>query len=106
MQTLTYRGTKINIWTAVSVEIKTLILAANRSYFGLQKHLKFPDHLKIKEVLLYKTAFGTTEIYGAQRCTLSRWNDQALVVFERKVLRMIDGTIKDVGVWRNFALYK
>jgi hypothetical protein len=88
---------------------KILILAANRSYFGLRKHLKFPDHLKKEEeekvALLYKTAIRKTEIYGAQRCTLSQWNEQNLVMFERKVLRMIDGTIQDVGVWINFEIY-
>jgi hypothetical protein len=74
------------------------------SYFGLQKHLKSRPSEKT-EVLLYKTEIGTFEIYGAERCTLSKWNEQNLIVFERKLLGMINATIQDVGVWRNFELY-
>jgi hypothetical protein len=40
-------------------------------------------------------------MYGAECWTLSRTNEIALDVFERKILRRIYGPIQDKGQWRS-----
>jgi hypothetical protein len=40
-------------------------------------------------------------MYGAECWTLSRTDERALDVFERKILRRIYGPIQDKGQWRS-----
>jgi hypothetical protein len=55
VQSFMYLGTKVNILNDISEEIKTRIMAANRSCFGLQKHLKSWIISRTTKIQLYKT---------------------------------------------------
>jgi hypothetical protein len=107
-----YLGTKVSIWNDVSEEIKTRIMAANRSCFGLQKHLKFQILSRTTKIQLYKTIIKPSIMCGSECWTNSQPHEQKLDVFERKVLRRIYGPIPDSDTWRSrynselYASYK
>jgi hypothetical protein len=55
VESFIYLGTKVNIWNDISEEIKTRIITANRSCFGLQKHLKSRILSGTTKIQLFKT---------------------------------------------------
>jgi hypothetical protein len=67
-------------------EIKTRIMAANRSYLGLQKHLKSQLLSRTSKIQLYKTLIRPVIMYGSECWTLSQLDQQMVDGFERKVL--------------------
>jgi hypothetical protein len=80
-----YLDTEVNIRNDISEEIKTRIMAADRSWFGLQKHLKFRILSRTTKIQLYKGLIKPTVMYGSECWTLSQSDEQVLDVFETKV---------------------
>jgi hypothetical protein len=71
--------------------------------------MKFKDIHKKTKVMLYKTLTRTVLTYGRENWTLSKKSENALSIFERKILRRIYGPVKDNGHWRiryNKELYE
>lgn len=95
-----YLGTMVTNDNNVSSEIKRRIVAANRYYFGLQKHMKSRHLTRRTKVLLYKTLIRPVLMYGSECWTISKGDEGALESFERKVLRRIYGPVCDNGEWR------
>lgn len=95
-----YLGTMVTNDNNVSSEIKRRIVAANRYYFGLQKHMKSRHLTRRTKVLLYKTLIRPVLMYGSECWTISKGDERALESFERKVLRRIFGPVCDNGEWR------
>jgi hypothetical protein len=59
--------------------------------------------------MLYKTLIHTVLTYGNETWTLSKKSENALSIFERKILRRIYGLVQDDGQWRircNKELYE
>jgi hypothetical protein len=98
VQSFMYLGTKVNIWNDISEEVKTRIMAANRSCFGLQNHLKSWILSRTTKIQLHKTLIV---MYGSECWTLSQSDEQKLDVFERKVLQKIYGPIQYSDIWRS-----
>jgi hypothetical protein len=101
VESFSYLGTTVNTQNTFREEIKTLIMAANRSYFGLQKHLKFQLLSKTTKIQLYKSLIRPVIMYGLECWTLSQLDQQMVDGFERKVLRKIYGPVQDKGTWRS-----
>jgi hypothetical protein len=74
---------------------------ANRSYFGLQKHLKSKLLSRSTKTQLYKTLIRPVIIYGSECWTLSQLDQQMMDGFERKVLRKIYGPVQGKGTRRS-----
>jgi len=85
----------------VNREVRAQIVAPNRCYFGLQKHLESQTVSITTKVQLFKILIRPIIMYGAECRTLSKSDEQNLDVVERKVLQRIYGPIQDGGIWRS-----
>jgi hypothetical protein len=84
-----YLGSLMTPMHDVSLEIPRRIQTANRCFFGLRKHMR-PSHLSRQtKFTIHKILIHPVLRYGNQ-----------LLVFERKVLRMICGPKIENGVCR------
>jgi hypothetical protein len=76
-------------------------MAANKSCFGLQKHLKSRILSRTTKIQLYKNLIQQIILYRSECWTLFQSDEQNLDVFERKVLRRIYGPVQEGDIWRN-----
>jgi hypothetical protein len=86
-----YLGTLISNDNSVQKEIQRRILAGNRTFFAaasLFRNRLLPRATKIR---LYKTLIRPAVIYGAETGTVTNKEEQALLIFERKIFRRIYG---------------
>jgi hypothetical protein len=81
-------------------DIQRRLKLANKAYFSLLAVMRCKDIHKKTEVMLYKTLIRTVLTYGSEAWTLSKNSENALSIFERKILRRIYGTVQDNGQWR------
>jgi len=90
-------GSLLNVNNDNSAEIKTRILMANKSFYGLKRQFR-SQFLSIKiKVKLYKTLIRPVLAYGSEIWVLSNSDEAILEVFERKILRTIFGPTNDNG---------
>jgi hypothetical protein len=68
----------------------------DRPSLGLQKKLK-----NIFRENLYKTLIRPVVTYGAETWTMTKKEDQALLIFERKIFRTIYGPKYEDGEWKS-----
>jgi len=104
-----YLGSSINTGNNISLEIKRRITLASRCYFGLSKQLSKRALSRRTKICMYKSLIMPVLLYGAEAWTLTTADEQALGVFERKILRKIYGPFCDCGDWRirwNQELYE
>jgi hypothetical protein len=95
----TYLGSEVNCKNYISAEIKKCILSANRYFHRLRKHFK--SHISRKtKMILYKVLIRPVATYASETWTLSKADERALGLFERKILRSIFGAVQDKGQWR------
>jgi hypothetical protein len=95
-----YLGTIINSKNMVTEEINRRIMAGNRAYFANMKLLKLILLSRHSKVKLYKTLIKPVVTYGAETLTMSAADENALHVFERKVVRRIYGPVREGERWR------
>jgi hypothetical protein len=57
VHSFTYLGSDVNCNNDVGAEIQKLILAANRCFYGLRKHLRSHLTSENTKILLYKVLF-------------------------------------------------
>lgn len=95
-----YLGTNLNCKNSMTEEINKRIMAGNRAYFANIKLLKSTLLSKEMKFKIYKTLIRPVVTYGAETWTISAGNEQALRIFERKVLRRIYGPVTDGVTWR------
>lgn len=104
----TYLGSLVNSENIISEEIKRRIMLANKCYFGLSKHLRSRSLTWKTKIMIYKTLILPVLTYGSETWTLSKSDENLLLIFERKILRKIFGAVFENGTWRrryNFELY-
>lgn len=104
-----YLGANINPTNNINVEIRRRIMLANRCFYGLKKQLSSKLLSWNTKSQLYKTLILPVLLYGAETWTLTRESEDAIGVFERKILRQIFGPVNVGGEWRrryNHELYK
>ena len=91
----------------ISLEIKRRIMSANRSYHGLQRHLRSKILTKKTKLSIYKTLIRPVLTYGSESWPTIKKDESLLLSFERKVLRTIFGAKLENGIYRrryNFEL--
>jgi hypothetical protein len=84
----------------VTEEINRRIMAGNRAYFANMKLLKSTLLSRHSKVKLYKTLIRPVETYAPETWTMSAADENALHVFEWKVLRRIYGPVRNGERWR------
>ena len=107
---LFHLGSDVNCNNDISAEIKKKksILAANRRFHGLRKHLRSHLTSENTKILMYKVLIRPVLTYASETWTLSKTNERRLSLFERKLLRCILGAKQENGTWRkryNYELY-
>jgi hypothetical protein len=93
----TYLGSDINCNNDISAEIQKSILAANRCFHGLRKHLRSHLTSKNTKILMYKVLIRPVLTYASKTWTLSKISERRLSLFERKVLQCIFGAKQEKG---------
>jgi hypothetical protein len=109
IHSFTYLGSNVNCKNDISEEIQQRILAANRCFHGLRKHLRSHLTSKNAKMLMYKVLIRPVLTYASETWTLSKINERRLGLFERRVLRCIFGAKQENGIWRkryNYELYE
>ena len=101
VKSFVYLGSEITSENDTSAEVKRrIILASSRCLGGIRKLMR-SKHLTHKTKLqLYHQLVLPVLLYGAETWNLRTSEEQLLLVFERKVLRMIYGPICINGEWR------
>jgi hypothetical protein len=77
----------------VRLEILRIIQTANGCYFGLRKHLQ-SSHLSVQiKFTIHKTLICRVLLYGSETKVLTKREKNHLLIFERKVLRMVSNGV-------------
>jgi hypothetical protein len=96
-----YLGTLISNENSVQKEIQRRILAGNRTYFAAIS-LFWNRHLsRATKILLYKTLIRPAVTYGAETWMMTKKEEQAVLIFERKIFRRIYGAKYEDGEWNS-----
>ena len=74
---------------SVEKEIQRPILAGSRTYFAAISLFRNRLLSRATKIILYKTLIRPVVSYGAEAWTLTKKEEQALLIFERKVFRRI-----------------
>ena len=109
VHSFTYLGSEIKCNNDISAEIHKRILAANRCFHGLRRHLRSHLTSRHKKILIYKVLIRPVLTHASETSTPSKTNERHLSLFERKVLRCIFGAKQEKGIWRkryNYELYE
>ena len=95
-----YLGTLISNDNSVQNEIQRRILAGNRTYFAAIS--LFRDRLlsRVTKIKLYKTLIRPVVTYGAETWTMTKKEEQSLLIFERKIFGRIYGPKYEDGEWK------
>jgi hypothetical protein len=95
-----YLGTLISNDNNVEKEIQRRILSGNRTYFAAIRLFRSRLLSRGTKILLYKTLIRPVVSYGVETWTMMKKEEQALLVFERKIFRRIYGPKYESGEWR------
>ena len=95
-----YLYSSLNTDNDISLEIRRRITLANRCYFGLWRQLSKKALSWRTKISLYKSLILPVLLYGAETGTLTSSDEQALGVFERKILGKFYGHFCDRREWR------
>jgi len=86
-----YLGTLISNDNSVEKETQRRILAGNRTYFASISLYRSRLLSRATKIILYKTLIRPVVSCGAEAWTLTKKQEQALLIFERKIFRRIYG---------------
>ena len=76
---------------SVEKEIQRRILAGNRTYFAAISLFRSRLLSRPTKIILYETLIRPVVSYGAEAWTLTKKEEEALLIFERKIFRRIYG---------------
>jgi hypothetical protein len=76
-------------------------LAGNRSYFAAISLFRNRLLSRATKIRLYKTLIRPVVTYGAETWTMTKQEEQALLIFERKIFRRIYGSKYEDGEWKS-----
>ena len=106
VHSFTYLGSEVNCDDDISAEIQKRILAANRRFHGLRRHLRSHLTSRHTKILMYKVLISLVLTYASVTWSLSRTNERQPSRVERKVLRCIFGAKQGTGIWRKQYNYE
>jgi hypothetical protein len=96
-----YLGTLISNDNSVEKEIQKRILAGKRTYFAARSLFRSRLSSRATKILLYKTLIRPVVSYGAEAWIMTKKDEQAVLVFERKIFRRIYGPKYENGNWKS-----
>jgi len=76
-------------------------LAGNRIYFAAISLFRSRLLSRATKIILYKTLIRPGVSYGAEAWTLTKKEEKALLIFERKIFRRIYGPKYENGEWKS-----
>jgi len=82
-------------------EIQIRILAGIGTYFAAISLFRSRLLSRATKIILYKTLIRPVVSYGAEAWTLTKKEEQTLLIFERKIFRRIYGPKYENGEWKN-----
>ena len=95
-----YLGATLNHNGTVTEEISKRIITANKAYYANIKLLKSSVLSRTTKLKIYRTLIRPVITYAAETWTLSHSDENALRIFERKIIRKIYGPVCENGIWR------
>jgi len=95
-----YPGTLISNDNSVQKEIRRRILASNRTYFAAISLFRNRLLSRATKIRLYKTLIRPLVTFGVETWTVTKKEEQALLIFERKIFRRIYGPKYEDGEWK------
>jgi hypothetical protein len=96
-----YLGTLISNDNSVQKEIRRRILAGNRTYFAAISLFRNRLLSRATKILLYKTLIRPAVTYGVEIWTMTKKEEQALLISEGKIFRRIYGPKYEDGEWKS-----
>jgi hypothetical protein len=75
-------------------------LAGKRAYFAAISLFRNRLLSRTTKILLYKTLVRPIVTYGAETWTMTKKEEQAMLIFERKIFRRIYGAKYEDGEWK------
>jgi len=101
VQSFKYLGSTVNQNNTIQEEIKERLIAGNKAFCANQKMFQNKLLSKKSKLKLYWTLIRLIVTYACETWVSKENIIQKLVIFERKILRKIFGSTKEVkGVWR------
>jgi hypothetical protein len=94
-------GTLISNDNSVQKEIQRSILTGNRTYFAAICLFRKKLLSRTTKIRLYKTLIRPAVTYGAETWMMTKKEEQALFIFERKIFRRICGAKYEDGEWKS-----
>jgi len=85
----------------VEKEIQRRILADNRTYFAAISLFRSRLSSRATKIILYKILIRPAVTCGAEAWTLTKKEEQAVLIFERKIFRRIYGPKYENGEWKS-----
>jgi hypothetical protein len=82
-------------------EIQRRILVGNRTYFAAISLFRSRLLSRATKVILYETLIRPAVLCGAEAWTLTKKEEQALLILERKIFRRIYGPEYENGEWKS-----
>ena len=94
-------GTLISNENSVEKEIQKLTLVGNRTYLAAISLFMSRLLSRATKILLYKKLIRPVVSYGAEAWTLTKKDEQALLVFETKIFKRIYGPKYENEEWKS-----
>ena len=94
-------STLISNDNSVQKEIQRRVLAGNRTYVADISLFRNRLLSRATKIPLYKTLIRPAVTYGAETWTMTKKEEQALLIFERKIFRIIYGPKYEDGEWKS-----
>ena len=86
---------------SVEKETERRILAGSRTYFAAISPFRSRLLSKATKFVLHETLVRPVVLYGAEAWTLMKKEEQAVLIFERKMFRRIYGPKYENGEWKS-----
>jgi hypothetical protein len=96
----TYLGSLVTGDKNVSEEITNRLIAANRSYFGLNSQFKPQPLSRKSKIFKHKALVRPILTYAAETWTMTINDERRLSIFDRKILHTIYGLICEGAQWQ------
>jgi hypothetical protein len=82
-----------------SIEVHKRIMAANRCFYGLRRHLRSQLIPRSTKILMYKMLVRPVLLYASETWPLLSSDERFLNIFERRILQLLFGPVEENGVW-------
>jgi hypothetical protein len=96
-----YLGNIIDNENRINKCVRERTQAGNKAYFANNKLFRNKFISRSTKMQIYRTIFRPVVTYGSETWTLPTAEENALRIFERKILRKMYRPVMENGVWRN-----